>query len=1368
MQILPYLILLISIGGFLILFLHFKRKHRQGSGEIKNDEKDWVVLGNLFWNVFNTSEFPIILLKDYKIVNCNRSAITLFEGKAEEIIGKAPFDLSPEIQPDGSFSAIIGKEFFDKILYNGVANFEWLHKKLNGDLFLAQVSASSFETNGVYYAAATIRDISKSRQEEKELQDYRQKLEQLVEEKTKELENSYQELQAINEELDVSNEELYTSNEELHATNEELEFSNKALLKEIEEHKKTRAEKAFIEEKLNQFISQSSEAIVIINNTGIVEDWNKTMAEITGLPKEEAVGSYIWDVTYMMASDPEKAELLRDNFKKHTLSFFEEVKYGNTKERVLESQIRHSDSSLRYIRTTLFPIITDSGNYGGVIISDITQKKAIEAQLEEYRNELEKLLEQRTERLEQLSIRFNEVYANSSDAITFMDILNEGRTIKVFDLNPVAKKLFKIEDEQLAEGVLIDELLPKIKIESFKQHILPKLLSGVPFTFTDERDTGNGYWNSTIYPIKDDTGKVYRIAAFSKNVTAEYEQEKLSAVLSSAIESWPYEFWVSNKEGVCILQNKVSQQLWGNRIGKKLTDINVPDEAKQKTSEDESRALQGIPSCTELEFETPGGPRYVLVYTNPIFIKNEITGFLGIIADITHQKKVEIALKESKKRLNQLLSSVTDYKFTVEFENGKAIKTVHSEGCLAVTGYGPDEFQSNPYLWFEMVHDEDKPYMNTWAEKVEKGLNVEPFEHRIIRKDGQTIWVSHTTVFKRDSLGNISGFDGLISDITKRKNAELALRESEKRFYDVIDLQPVPIGIIIDGRPLLYNKNFTERFGYTIEDVPTVEKWIEKAIIDGNLREKILDDVKRAITRTNNNEIIRYERDYKIRCKDGSEKWIEIYDRRIGDMLITVFNDITDRRQSEEQIRLSEEKYRLLAENVDDVIWKLDIETLKYTYCSPSIVKLTGYTVEEILAFRPDQILMPNSYQDLKVTLPEWINHYNNTHTGINKTFEYQIRHKNGFPVWVEINAAFITENTGAIKEIVATSRSIEERRAIQSLITESEEKLRTIFETSKDGIVVIDRGLNILEINPEALKRSGYQYEEIRGKSILGFLLKENLPDLLEYLKSIWNTKVSGNFETEIIIKDTGSFPVEISASAMEFNQKEVLLIMIRDISERKRHEKELLQSVINTEERERVNFSQELHDGLGPLLSAAKMYVEWLAEPGSSGDHAKIIPDIKKLLEESTRTVKDISFKLSPHILQNYGVLESLKAYAEKVEKAGKTQIKIEAAHIVRFDELTETIVYRVVCECINNTLKHANATNIDIKMQTTDNLLVINYSDDGTGFDVEKIRIRNKGIGLLNMQSRLKSINGVITMQSTPGKGTEIFINVPVTFN
>ncbi|HEX2934069.1 MAG TPA: PAS domain S-box protein [Bacteroidales bacterium] len=1221
-----FFILVVLIAFFVVVY--YKKKYEKNSERIFSENTNSVLLGNLFWNIFNTSGSPIFLLQDYTILNCNDMAIKVFRCTKKELIGKNIIEISPKLQPDGTVSEIKGKELFDRVYVDGAVNFEWWHKRMDGELFLAQVAGSSFETDNKHYVAAIMRDITKERQEQKELENYRLQLEKLVEEKTRELEESNNELRTINEELDASNEELYASNEELQSINEELDNSNTSLINEIDEHKKTQEER------------------------------------------------------------------------------------------------------------------------------------------EKYRIQLEELLQQKTEYLAQLSERFNEVYSNSSDAITFMDVIDNGQIIKVFDMNSVALQLFSITKDQISESVYLNKILPASKFEEFKNKILPKLLAGNSVVYTETKDTGNGYWNSSIFPIKDKDGKVYRIAAFSRNVTAEYEKDKMAAILSSAIESWPYEFWVCDKEAVCIIQNKVSKEIWGNRIGKKIIDVNAPDAAKQKSVEDEIKALQGISSSSELEFETPDGPRHVLAITSPIVTKDEISGFLGLIVDITNQKKVEIALKESEKRLTQLLSSITDYKFTIEFSDNSSGKLVNNQGSLAVTGYTSEDFQNNPHLWFEMIHNDDKPLVKEWSEKINNGIDVEPFEYRIIHKNGEIVWISNTTVLKKDNNGKILGFDSLISNITERKNAELALKESEKRFYDAIDLQPLPVSIMIDGKTLLYNRNFTERFGYTLEDLPTVETCIEKYDIEPTDRIRISKTVQARILEKNNFEINSYKTDYKIFCKDGSEKWIQISDRRIGNMLITVFNDITERKESEERIKLSEEKYRLLAENIDDVIWKFNIKSFRYTYFSPSIFKLTGYTVEEVMGLKMEKIIMPESIIYLNTIFSDWMKNYKSENPASkHRSFEMQMRRKNGQPVWVEINATLIIGENGEINEMIGSTRNINARKVSDLALQNSEEKLRTVFNTSKDGIVLVDRKMNVIDINLSAIKKTGYKHEEICGRSIFGFLLKENVSETLQYVNSIWNKEIAKNLETDILIKNGGFFPVEVSASIMQLNNEEILLLLLRDISERKQHEKELLQSVINTEERERLNFSQELHDGLGPLLSAAKMYVEWLAEPDAKANSATIIPDIKKLLEESTRTVKDISFKLSPHILKNYGLYESLKAYTEKVEKTGKTRITLKSTNISRFDELAETVIYRVICECINNTLKHAKALNIFIDVQFDDNQLCIIYSDDGKGFDVETTLKECKGVGLLNMQSRLKSINGLFTIHSSPGKGTNVIIKVPI---
>ncbi|HEY9123854.1 MAG TPA: PAS domain S-box protein [Bacteroidales bacterium] len=955
-------------------------------------------------------------------------------------------------------------------------------------------------------ASASLLEETPENLENLNLEKYTKTLEKLVKEKTFELEQNNQELLTLNEELDAANEELQANNDELNSINEELNNTNTILQHEIEGHKKTQAEKSIVEEKLNKFISQSSEAIVIINEKGIVEDWNDTMTQITGVTKEGALGSFIWDVTYMMAFDPDKAELLRESFKKNTIHFFEEIRKGNSKEQVSETQIRHHDSSHRYIRTTLFPIFTESGYYGGVIISDITQKKAIEAQLETYRNELEMLLEEKNQHLEQLSDRLNEVYTYSSDAITFMDILDEGNTIRVFDLNPVSKKLFKISDEQLLNGVDITELLPKIKIDSFRQHILPKLLAGNPVTFTEDRDTGNGYWNSTIYPVKGETGKVHRIAAFSRNVTAEYEKNKTQAILNSAVNSWPYEFWVTDDQGRVILQNKASIEIWGDLSGQPIDVLDIPEETKQFTKEKVQLGLHGEHTSTELVFDTPKGKRYVMFNIHPVFQNDKITGILGM-------------------------------------------------------------------------------------------------------------------------------------------------------------------GI-----------------------------------------------------------------------------------------------DITELKTAEENIRKSEANYRLLAENIEDVIWKMDIETMQYTFITPSIYKLSGFTVEEAMAQSLEDMVSPESLEYAKTNIAERLQqYYQGNLQNITQKNEIELKCKNGSFVWVEVNSTLVADESGKLKEIFASSRNITERKIAEKKIKESEEKFRTIFNSATDGIILLDNNLKIMDINRASYEKTGYQYEELVHNTIFTLLSKEGINIIQRQISALKSGGIVLNFETEIFIKNDGVIPVEVIATNINISKQEAILLIARDISERKKLERELLNSVINTEEKDRLQFSQELHDGIGPLLSAAKMYADWLAE--SNTDPKIIVPEIQKLINESTLAVRDLSFKLSPHILQNYGIIEALKTYADKVNKSGKVKVSVESTELGRFDEIIETTLYRTISECITNTLKHANAKNISICPVLENNTLMINYTDDGKGFDVEKVMKNRKGIGLLNIQSRLKSLNGTLAINSTLGKGTVFIIKIPL---
>jgi len=155
----------------------------------------------------------------------------------------------------------------------------------------------------------------------------------------------------------------------------------------------------------------------------------------------------------------------------------------------------------------------------------------------------------------------------------------------------------------------------------------------------------------------------------------------------------------------------------------------------------------------------------------------------GVLWDITDKQAAQ-ELRESEERYRRLLASVTDYVYESVLCEGRIVQTRHGAGCEAVTGYTSAEYDSNPYLWYNMIVLEDRPPVLQAIDRVMKGLAVEPLEHRIVHKNGSPCWVRHTPVPHRNAEGVLIGIDGLIEDITRRRNAEDSHRIMERKMLE--------------------------------------------------------------------------------------------------------------------------------------------------------------------------------------------------------------------------------------------------------------------------------------------------------------------------------------------------------------------------------------------------------------------------------------------------------------------------------------------------------------------------------------------------------------------------------------------------------
>jgi PAS domain S-box-containing protein len=269
---------------------------------------------------------------------------------------------------------------------------------------------------------------------------------------------------------------------------------------------------------------------------------------------------------------------------------------------------------------------------------------------------------------------------------------------------------------------------------------------------------------------------------------AEEELREREEFLSAIVENIPDMIFVKDaKELRFVRFNRAGEDLLGysreDLIGRNDYDFFPSNEAEFFTAKDREVLCNGhLLDIPEETIQTRRKGRRTL-HTKKIPIADKEGSFrylLGISEDITERKQAEKALQASEQRYRQLLSSVTDYIFTIEIKNDMPVSTTHGQGCVAVTGYTPEDYARRPSLWYEMVHPEDHDAVIDHAETAIRGETKNPLEHRIIHRNGTTRWVRNTMVPRYDNSGRFIACDGLVSDITERRRAEEALLKSQE------------------------------------------------------------------------------------------------------------------------------------------------------------------------------------------------------------------------------------------------------------------------------------------------------------------------------------------------------------------------------------------------------------------------------------------------------------------------------------------------------------------------------------------------------------------------------------------------------------
>lgn len=284
--------------------------------------------------------------------------------------------------------------------------------------------------------------------------------------------------------------------------------------------------------------------------------------------------------------------------------------------------------------------------------------------------------------------------------------------------------------------------------------------------------------------IKDEQGRPSKVLVVSRDVTkrkqAEQELREREQFSRLILENVTDLIAVIDREGRRLYNNPAYKALLGDPEAMRGTDsfaeVHPEDRAYIQRVFQETIAT-GAGQRTEYRFMCrDGSVRYVESVGS--VIKDDAgqpSKVVVVSRDITEHKHALQALQESEQRYKRLLASTTDYLYTVQVRDAQPVSTTHGPGCVAVTGYSAADYAADPYLWYRMIDERDRPAVMDQAAKVLAGEAAPPLEHRIVHQDGSIRWVRNTPVLHRDASGRVVSYDGLISDITGRKRAERLL-----------------------------------------------------------------------------------------------------------------------------------------------------------------------------------------------------------------------------------------------------------------------------------------------------------------------------------------------------------------------------------------------------------------------------------------------------------------------------------------------------------------------------------------------------------------------------------------------------------------
>ncbi|MEJ2202993.1 MAG: PAS domain S-box protein [Gemmatimonadota bacterium] len=329
-------------------------------------------------------------------------------------------------------------------------------------------------------------------------------------------------------------------------------------------------------------------------------------------------------------------------------------------------------------------------------------------------------------------------------------------------------------------------------------------------------------------------------------------------------------------------------------------------------------------------------------------------------------------------------------------------------------------------------------------------------------------------------------------------------------------------------------------------------------------------------------------------------------------------------------------------------------------------------------------------------------------------------------------------------------------------------EEYRAVFESAPDGILVVDANGVIHDVNPQMESLFGYAREEFLGEPV-----EMLVPDVFEIAHREHRARFHRNPHSRPMgigldlrgrRKDGTEVPVEISLSPWAHGGVDYVICSVRDVSDRKRL-RDYSEGALRSVEEERQRIARELHDDTAQRLATLMLRVRLLSHIQEDHRRTAALEELREDLLETAEGVKRIARGLRPPELEEVGIVTAIQAHLRDLREGAAFDVE---ARLEPVDDLLEEDVklalYRIVQESLSNALRHSGAARATMSVEVSGNHVVAVVEDRGRGFSASRVSAGGGGLGLIGMQERAVMLGGRVAVDSTPGQGTRVRVELP----